>query len=771
MNSLRNFIANTFGLVDPEDIRRFVQEEANGIITKAGVPQKNRPLQRSSMLIGQAIPPEMGIKDYIKAYHGWVYACVRAIAEETADLKLQLFKRNGQSSFDLVEQHPVLDLLYKVNPIYTSYLLWEATSAYLELTGENFWYLAGQSKNPSEIWVLRPDWVNIKDTKNSIIESYEYGPPGNSKITIPFENIIHFKDFNPNNWHRGFGTVRAADKAVATDEFAADYNKNFFYNSAMPAGALKTDQNLDEDQQQELRDTWEAVHRGEKKAWKVAILTAGIEWQDIGMNRKEMDFIEGRKMSRDEIIAMYRVPKPLLAISDDVNRAAAREARAVFLENVITHKMRRICSFLNEFLLPRYGDDSLFFNFEDPIPNDETATLAKYDSALKHGWMTRNEVREEEGLEAIDGADKLLVPFSLQDVGAELTPEGKAAEKARKLLTWRLRIPPYPFVKHQADELMSRLTLMVERLLVKTMMKRRAEKAVVALKDRKAEEGQIVNEDQREARWKTLITRTDSREVRYMQLLGDLFNDQEARVIERVNDDLQRAFKNGEEKVPGDYKRALGHMKSNVAVVTDVTEDDAIFVETLMNYIRAVIETEGIVQIQALKDGAVFFMRTEAIKRYLKTDGVKYISAINEETSDALREELVAAVDNQESIAQIRERIQKVYDDAKGYRATRIARSEVLRASNFATEQAYIQSGVVEKKEWLTAHDERVCPFCGPMDGKTIKVKEVFFEEGDVVRGKNENGKSVTMTVGVDDVSHPPLHPNCRCTLIPVVSD
>lgn len=761
MNIVPAFVTNA--------LKALIRTEATDIVTKAGIPQKNRPPQRSSMMVGQPIPPEMQIADYIKAYHGWVFSCVKVIAEETADIKLRLFRRIDQTEFELVDQHPVLDLLYRVNPMYTSYLLWEATAAYPELTGECFWYLVGPKNNPTEIWVLRPDWVSIKDTKGELISSYAYGPPGDTKIILPFESVIHFKDFNPNNWYRGYGPVRAGDKAIAIDEYAADYNKSYFYNSAVPGGVLSTEQELKEEQREQLRDEWERLHRGKNKAFRIAVLEAGLKWEAVGMNRKEMDFTEGRRLSRDEIMAMFRVPKPLLTF-DDVNRAAAKEARAILLENVVTHKMRRICSFLNEFLLPRYGDDSLFFDFENPVPNDETLTLNKHKAELAGApWKTVNEVREEENLLPIEGGDKLMMPISLVDAGAERTEADKKEQKRRKLFTFNVRIPTYPYVKYEYDQAVQRLTGKVEALLLAMIHSKRTKAPVKPQEARKAQEGEIVQEDQREGRWKTMVKRTDTREVRYIQILGNLFNDQQARVMQRINDDLKRAI-GAEGAIPKDqYKAALGKVRANISTVTDLSEDDQIFVENLMSYIRTIIEAEGIQQIQALKDGGVFYMQTKAIQAYLKTDGVKFISEINEETADQLREELAEAIEKQESIAQIRERVERVYGDATGYRATRIARSEVLRATNFATEQAYIQSGVVKKKEWLTAKDERVCPWCGPMDGKTIGVKEVFFEEGDKIKGKNENGKTVTMTVGVDDVSHPPLHPNCRCTLIPIV--
>ena len=55
----------------------------------------------------------------------------------------------------------------------------------------------------------------------------------------------------------------------------------------------------------------------------------------------------------------------------------------------------------------------------------------------------------------------------------------------------------------------------------------------------------------------------------------------------------------------------------------------------------------------------------------------------------------------------------------KSYRSERIARSEVIKATNWGTEEAYKESGVVDGKIWLTAFDERTCEFCASLDGKT----------------------------------------------------
>ena len=77
--------------------------------------------------------------------------------------------------------------------------------------------------------------------------------------------------------------------------------------------------------------------------------------------------------------------------------------------------------------------------------------------------------------------------------------------------------------------------------------------------------------------------------------------------------------------------------------------------------------------------------------------------------------------------------------------------------------EAYRQGGV-QKKQWYAAIDERTCPFCGEMHEKILPVGETWFRVGDEM---TVGGQVLRMTY--EDVSYPPLHPDCRCALVPVI--
>ena len=90
------------------------------------------------------------------------------------------------------------------------------------------------------------------------------------------------------------------------------------------------------------------------------------------------------------------------------------------------------------------------------------------------------------------------------------------------------------------------------------------------------------------------------------------------------------------------------------------------------------------------------------------------------------------------------------------YRAFMIARTELAFAYNqgayWGTKQAQAQGFLPEmEKVWATAHDERVCPVCGGLDG--------------VRRGMDEPFPFETRLTDPQVRLMAPAHPNCRCAV------
>jgi hypothetical protein len=92
-----------------------------------------------------------------------------------------------------------------------------------------------------------------------------------------------------------------------------------------------------------------------------------------------------------------------------------------------------------------------------------------------------------------------------------------------------------------------------------------------------------------------------------------------------------------------------------------------------------------------------------------------------------------------------------------------LAHTGAIWSYNEGAVQRYQADGIAVV-EWLTSEDDLRCEACAEMNGKRIETGDAFVASGDSFAGI----KIPTGTRGFD-VRHPPLHPNCRCTLIPIV--
>jgi len=140
------------------------------------------------------------------------------------------------------------------------------------------------------------------------------------------------------------------------------------------------------------------------------------------------------------------------------------------------------------------------------------------------------------------------------------------------------------------------------------------------------------------------------------------------------------------------------------------------------------------------------------VTQFIKNTSYENAVRINEETASLLQKNMKEGLEAGESMTDMAKRVENVFDNCTSYRANMIARTETIRATNGGALYAYHQSGVVKEKMWYTADDERRCPLCLKLNKKKIPFDDMFVSGGNKVQA-------------------PPLHPNCRCTIVAIVKE
>jgi SPP1 gp7 family putative phage head morphogenesis protein len=232
---------------------------------------------------------------------------------------------------------------------------------------------------------------------------------------------------------------------------------------------------------------------------------------------------------------------------------------------------------------------------------------------------------------------------------------------------------------------------------------------------------------------------------------------------------LSGSWDNANKIVSGLYQKAV--TPDEVPDLAEYEEDlfKIIYSEFGQYLLPSVIEEWAAHTLNTLEVGITFNPDVPQIDEFINAYSYKMAVNVNDTTKRQIQELFKQALDEGNSVPQIEKKLRSLFTDISKVRANMIARSEVIRAHNAAADASYIQSGVVEKKKWYTAADERRCAWCKEMHGKEILVSETWFNQGDRFVITDAEGKARTMKLDYSEIRYPPLHVKCRCVLLPII--
>jgi len=199
---------------------------------------------------------------------------------------------------------------------------------------------------------------------------------------------------------------------MAAEEYAA----RFFGNGARPSGFLMIDKVLGKEQRAQLREAFEMIHSGIENSHKLAVLEAGMKYQQVTSNNTDAQLTETQKRQVAEIARLYRVPLDMLMEGGNATYNNSEQYNKQLLQYTLRPYLVRIEQALNTTLLTRKEqNEGYFIEFDVAglLRGDIKSRGEFYRNMRMIGAMTINEVRRKENLPEIDGADDLLVPLNM----------------------------------------------------------------------------------------------------------------------------------------------------------------------------------------------------------------------------------------------------------------------------------------------------------------------------------------------------------------------
>lgn len=266
-------------------------------------------------------------------------------------------------------------------PVWTRTGLFQISQIWLEQTGKSYWIVDNaedSSPVPLGVWPVRPDrLVPVPDRDKYLAGWWYRSPDGREQIPLRPDEVIFARYPDPEDPYGGCGPVRSVLTDIQAADYAAEWNKNYFINSAEPGGVIQVDHELQEDEFDDLVTRWRETHRGVARAHRIAILEAGQTWVANGHSARDMDFANLRSVMRDTIREALAMHKVMTGVSDDVNRANAQTGEEVFASWIVAPRLDLWRDVLNTQFLPLFGTtaegNEFDYAFPTPVNREQDA--------------------------------------------------------------------------------------------------------------------------------------------------------------------------------------------------------------------------------------------------------------------------------------------------------------------------------------------------------------------------------------------------------------
>jgi HK97 family phage portal protein len=354
--------------------------------------------------------------------HTTVYSCYNVLAEGVASLPLHLMVRKKEGKRNIVKratEHKLYDILHtQPHDEITSFNWVYSMMLNLVSRGEAYSQIIRNRRGDViAIYPLLTDNMQKVRNRDTGELGYIYTPSsGGGRTFLTSHEIVRVIGTTIDGVN-GVSPIQANANAIGLSIAMEEFGSNFFKNGANASGAFSTPGELSDEAYTRLKNDLYKNYAGLMQSGKPMLLEGGLTFERISIPNNDAQFLESRKYQRSEIASIFKVP---LHMINDLDKSSFNNMEQQSLDFVI-HTLRpwvlRIEQALTSSL---FGVGSEYFvrlNMAALLRGDTKTRYEAYGTGIRDGWLTRNEAREKEDLNPLDGLDEPILPLNMEKQG------------------------------------------------------------------------------------------------------------------------------------------------------------------------------------------------------------------------------------------------------------------------------------------------------------------------------------------------------------------
>ena len=249
------------------------------------------------------------------------------------------------------------------------------------------------------------------------------------------DKVLHLAWWSPIG-PLGTSPLMQLGTSLQIEDAAQRYQRSVFVNGGKPPSAVTmSDAFLGMKPEErrmivaQVRQDMQDIYGGPENMGKPALLPPGLDWKPIGGSVVEAALIEQRKLTREEVAAVYLIPPPLMGILDRATYANIGVQREMTYTDCLGPPLILIEQSINaQIIRDLLQEDNVFveFDFGGVLRGDRLAEIDALRDAIATALISPNEGRAVLNLPKVDieAMDEYWMPTN------NLSPMSLAAEGA-----------------------------------------------------------------------------------------------------------------------------------------------------------------------------------------------------------------------------------------------------------------------------------------------------------------------------------------------------
>lgn len=348
-----------------------------------------------------------------------VYACVNIKSNAIAKLPFQVFKstENGRERDKL---HQVANLLEtRPNPFTTPFNFKHTISVHQNLWGTAYIYMESDRRGIKALWLLPPDgtsaYLDIETGLYTYITTFK-----NHTLRLQESEIIKLPYLSLNGV-KGKSPIQVARETLGVMQATNKFIGGFYKNGTSTKGIITAPTSIGATAKQVIREEWQKANGGVTQAGGVAVVDAGMTYQNISMPLADAEFIATNKFNVGEIAKIFNVPPHMIGELSNATFSNIEQQSMDFISNCIQPNL--VCweeEFSYKlFCTPKDKGYYAKFDLDSAMRADSVGRATYYQIMTGIGAFTINDVLEKEEMDSI-GAEGDAHRVDLNHVSATL---------------------------------------------------------------------------------------------------------------------------------------------------------------------------------------------------------------------------------------------------------------------------------------------------------------------------------------------------------------